>query len=52
MERLALIAEVLRFVRGRRLYWMMPTLAALLIVGLLLVAAEGSMIAPFIYPLF
>lgn len=52
VERIALVAELLRFVRVRRLYWMLPTLITLLVVGLLLVAGEGSAIAPFIYPLF
>lgn len=52
VERIALIGELARFIRGRRLYWLAPTLIALVVVGLLLVAAEGSAIAPFIYPLF
>lgn len=52
MERIALIGEILRLIRGRRLYWLAPTLIALMVVGLLLVAAQGSAIAPFIYPLF
>lgn len=52
VERLFVVAELWRFVRARRLYWLLPTLAALLLVGVILVAAEASPLAPFIYPLF
>lgn len=36
----------------RKKYWLLPLLFVLLIVGGLLVAAQGSVLAPFIYTLF
>lgn len=52
MERLRLLVELWQLVRVRRLYWMLPTLLTLLLVGVLIVAAQASPLAPFIYPLF
>ncbi len=46
------IREFVRFLFARRKYWLMPVLVLLLIVGGLLVLAQGSVVAPFIYTLF
>ena len=46
------IREFVRFLLARRKYWLMPVLVLLLIVGGLLVLAQGSVVAPFIYTLF
>lgn len=52
VERPRLLVELWQRVRVRRLYWMLPTLLTLLLVGVLIVAAQASPLAPFIYPLF
>ena len=46
------IREFVRFLLARKKYWLMPVLVLLLIVGGILVLAQGSVVAPFIYTLF
>lgn len=45
-------AELWRFMRARRKYWLLPTLLVLILLGGLIVLAQGSAVAPFIYTLF
>ena len=40
------------FLRVRKKWWLGPIIAMLLLLGLLIVATEGSAVAPFIYTLF
>lgn len=40
------------FLRVRKKWWLGPILAMLLLLGMLIVATEGSAVAPFIYALF
>ena len=40
------------FLRIRKKYWLVPILLMMLALGALLVFAQGSAIAPFIYTLF
>jgi hypothetical protein len=49
---MSIILELWQFLRARRKYWLMPVVIALLLVGGLLVLAQGSVLAPFIYTLF
>jgi hypothetical protein len=49
---MSLIIELWQFLRARRKYWLVPVVIALLLVGGLLVLAQGSALAPFIYTLF
>jgi len=46
------LAELWRFLRARRKYWLLPTLVVLVLLGGLIVLAQGSAVAPFIYTLF
>lgn len=52
MSRLGIIGELLAFLWSRRLYWMIPMVLVLLLVAGLLIFAQGSAVAPFIYTLF
>jgi hypothetical protein len=52
MSKLQVITEVWQFMRHHRRYWLAPIVVVLLLVGLLLIVAKGSVIAPFIYTLF
>ena len=52
MERFALLSEFLFFIRYRKTWWLLPVVVALLVIGVAVVVAEGSALAPFIYPLF
>jgi hypothetical protein len=46
------ILELLRFMWGRKKFWLFPIVLMLLIFGTLIVLAQGSAVAPFIYTLF
>ena len=50
--RMGVIGELLTFLWKRKLWWLLPMVVMLLIFGALLVFAQGSAIAPFIYTLF
>jgi len=47
-----LIAELWRFMRARRKFWLMPIVLVMVLLGGLLIMVQGSAIAPFIYTLF
>jgi len=48
----SLVAELWRFMRVRKKYWLLPILVVMLVLGGLLILAKGSAVAPFIYTLF
>lgn len=48
----AVAGELLAFLWARKLWWLIPMVASLLVFGLLLVFASSSGLAPFIYTLF
>jgi competence protein ComGC len=52
MSRLGIFKELWAFVRQRKRYWLVPVIVVLVLLGVLLVLAENSAIAPFIYSLF
>jgi hypothetical protein len=45
-------AELWRFMRVRRKFWLLPILALTLVFGGLVVLVKGSAVAPFIYTMF
>ena len=49
---LSIVHELWRFMRGRRKFWLAPIILVLAVFGALLVLAQGSAVAPFIYTLF
>lgn len=49
---LSLLKELWQFLGARKKYWMLPLILVMLVLGGLLVLAQGSVIAPFIYTLF
>ena len=46
------ITELLLFLRKRKKLWLAPLIFLMLILGGLLILAQGSVVAPFIYTLF
>jgi hypothetical protein len=52
MSRREVLVELWEFLRYRKKYWLAPVLFLLVLVGLLLVVAEKSVLAPFVYTLF
>jgi len=51
-RRLGIMRELLAFLWAARLWWIMPMVAMLLALGGLLLLAQSSAVAPFIYTLF
>lgn len=49
---MSFLAELWAFMRVRKKLWLAPVLIVLLLFGGLLVLAQGSAVAPFIYTLF
>ena len=49
---MSLLVELWRFLRVRKKFWLLPLLVIMLVFGLLLVMAQSTAIAPFIYTLF
>ena len=49
---MSLLAELWRFMKARKKYWLIPIILVMFLLGGLLVLAQGSAIAPFIYTLF
>jgi hypothetical protein len=45
-------AELWRYLRVRKKLWLLPIVVASVVFGGLLVLAQGSAVAPFIYTLF
>ncbi len=52
LSRLGILGELLRFLWKRKLWWLIPMIVMLIVFAVLLVAAQGSALAPFIYTLF
>jgi hypothetical protein len=49
---MSFIRELWAFLRVRKKLWLAPILIVMLVVGGLLLLAQGSAVAPFIYTLF
>jgi len=52
MSKLYVVSELWQFMRENKKYWLAPIVITLALLGVLLVLAKGSAIAPFIYTLF
>jgi len=52
MNRVAIIKEFFEFLRERKKWWIAPILVFLVLLGVLVVFASSSTLAPFIYSLF
>jgi hypothetical protein len=46
------IVQMWRFMAVRRKFWLIPIILTTVVLGGLLVLAQGSVVAPFIYTLF
>jgi hypothetical protein len=47
-----LLKELWAFLRVRKKYWLWPIFGMMALLGVLIVLAQGSAVAPFIYTLF
>ncbi len=52
MPKQSLIKEFFLFIRQEKKWWLIPLIGVLLIVGVLVLFASQSPLAPFLYPLF
>ena len=52
MESMSFLAELWVFLRTRKKYWLLPLIVMTMVFGGLLLLAQSSAIAPFIYTLF
>jgi hypothetical protein len=49
---LSLVTELGAYLSARKKWWLLPVITILVVVGGLLVLAQASAVAPFIYTLF
>ena len=49
---MSFVKELWSFLRARKKFWLLPILLTMVILGGLIVFAQGSVVAPFIYTLF
>ena len=49
---MSFIKELWSFLKARKKFWLAPIIAVMLLLGVLLIFAQGSAVAPFIYTLF
>jgi len=46
------LSELWRFMKVRKKFWLLPLVLVMVLVGGLLVAVQGTAVAPFVYTLF
>ena len=49
---MGLITELWEYMKVRKKYWLLPIVLLLLLLGAVVIFAESSAVAPFIYTLF
>ena len=52
MSKASVLAQFWELLKYNKKYWLLPIIMVLVLVGVLLVATQGSALAPFIYSLF
>ena len=49
---MSFLKELWEFLKVRKKFWLLPIILVMLLLGVLIVLAQGSAVAPFIYTLF
>lgn len=49
---MSIVGEIWAYMRERKKWWLMPIMLVMLLIGGLLIFAQGSALAPFIYTIF
>jgi hypothetical protein len=52
MGKLSLMSEIWMFLRENKKLWLLPIIVVLVLMGALLIFAQTSALAPFIYTIF
>jgi len=47
-----LLSELWQFIKARKKFWLLPIIIFIVLLGSLVIFAESSALAPFIYSLF
>ena len=49
---MSFLAELWKFLKVRKKFWLLPIILVMVVFGGLLILAQGSAVAPFIYTIF
>lgn len=49
---MSFLSELWAFLRARKKFWLIPILVVMALLAVLIVFAQGSAIAPFVYTIF
>ncbi len=49
---MSFLRELWMFLKERKKFWLLPIILMMLLLGGILILAQGSVVAPFIYTLF
>jgi hypothetical protein len=49
---MSIVKELWDFMKVRKKFWLLPIITVMLMLGALIVLAQGSAVAPFVYTLF
>jgi hypothetical protein len=52
MANSGMVREIWSFMRVRKKWWLLPIIIVMVVLGALLIFAQGSVLAPFIYAIF
>jgi hypothetical protein len=52
MSKSSLAREFWEYMKTRKKWWLLPVIVMMVLIGFLLVFAQGSALAPFIYTVF
>lgn len=52
MSKFSIFGEIWHFMRVRKKWWLMPLILLIALLGFILIFAQGSPLAPFIYTVF
>ncbi len=48
----SIVVELMQFLWKQKLWWLIPAVVVFLVFGLLLISAQSTPLAPFVYTLF
>ncbi len=49
---MSFLIELWEFIKVRKKFWLLPIIIIMLLLGVLIVLAQGTVVAPFVYTLF
>jgi hypothetical protein len=52
MSNVSLFKELWDFMRVRKKFWLLPIIIVMVLIGALMLASQGSVLAPFVYTIF